>query len=147
MEDPNIKVQVLINKFNRKTLTSFSEFKTNYELYYASYLPDTTSLKDLGKSLKNIKVTIILGTWCSDSQLQVANFLKIIDSIKLKEENIIFIGVDESKHAENGIIDDLKITNVPTFIFCDKDGEEIARITEKPLETLEKDMLNILEVK
>lgn len=101
----------------------------------------------LSKSLKDKKITIVLGTWCGDSKFQVPHFLKIMDALKIKEDQITFIGVDGLKHAENGLLDNLKITNVPTFIFSDKNEKEFGRITESPTETLEKDMIKLLAVK
>ena len=147
MEDPNRHIQVMLNKCSREAITSFPEFKTSYDPFYQSYVVDTTAINALSKSLNDKKITIVLGTWCGDSKFQVPHFLKIMDALKISEENITFIGVDGSKKAENGIIDNLKITNVPTFIFSDNNGKEVARITERPLETLEKDMLKILAVK
>jgi len=38
---------------------------------------------------------------------------------------------------------DLNITNIPTFIFY-KNGKEMHRIVESPMESLEKDMLKII---
>lgn len=147
MEDPNRHIQVMINKCTREAITSFAEFKASYDPNYNSYTPDSTSFNQLSKSLNGKKVTIVLGTWCGDSKYQVPHFLKIMDALHIKEENITFIGVDGSKHAENGLLDNLNITRVPTFIFSDKAGKEVARITERPTETLEKDMLKILAVK
>ena len=147
MVDPNRHIELMINKCSREAITSFPEFKASYDPFYASYKPDSTALPELTKSLDHKKVTIVLGTWCGDSKYQVPHFLKIMDALKIKEDDITFIGVDGSKHAENGIIDNLNITRVPTFIFSDKDGKEVARITERPTETLEKDMLKILAVK
>ena len=147
MQDPSRGMEVMINKCSREAITSFPDFKASYDPYYASYIVDSTSFKDLSTSLSDKKITIVLGTWCGDSKLQVPHFLKIMDALKIKEENITIIGVDGSKHAENGLIDNLKITNVPTFIFSDKSGKEVGRITERPAETLEKDMAKILAAK
>ncbi len=146
MEDPNRHKQVMINECTREGITSFAEFKESYDANYASYAVDSTALKNLSKVLKGRNITVVLGTWCGDSKLQVPHFLKIMDAIKFDPSGIRFIGVDGTKHAENGIIDNMKITNVPTFIFTDKNGAEVARITERPIETLEKDMIKILTV-
>jgi thiol-disulfide isomerase/thioredoxin len=147
MEDPTRHKQVLINKCSREGLTTFAEFKESYEPNYAAYQPDSTALIDLKSLLKNKKVTIVLGTWCGDSKLQVPHFLKIMDAAKIGEDQFEIIAVDGLKKAENGLIDQFKITNVPTFIFTDKKGTEIGRITESPRETLEKDMLKLLGAK
>jgi thiol-disulfide isomerase/thioredoxin len=144
IEDPNRHKQVMINLCSREGITTFPEFKENYDPNYAAYVPDSTLLKSLSKTLKGKQITIVLGTWCGDSKLQVPHFLKIMDALKIDSDKIKFIAVDGTKHAENGLIDNLKITNVPTFIFSDKTGTEVARITEHPQETLEKDMLKLL---
>lgn len=146
MEDPNRHIQVMMNKCTREAITSFAEFKASYDPNYNAYTPDSTAFNQLSKSLNDKKVTIVLGTWCGDSKYQVPHFLKIMDALKIKEDDITFIGVDGMKHAENGLLDNLNITRVPTFIFSDKAGKEVARITERPTETLEKDMLKILAV-
>ncbi len=144
MEDPNRHKQVMINQCTREGITSFPEFKESYDANYKAYVADSTQFEQLTKLLKNKKVTIVLGTWCGDSKYQVPNFLKIMDKLKIDEDKLSFIAVDGNKHAENGLIDNLKIERVPTFIFTDKKGKEIGRITEHPKESLEKDMVSIL---
>lgn len=146
IEDPNRHKQVMLNLCTREAITSFPEFKASYDPNYAAYKVDSTALNDLSKLVKGKKVTIVLGTWCGDSKYQVPHFLKIMDALKIDEAKITFIGVDGSKKAENGLIDSLNITRVPTFIFTDKKGKEVGRITERPTETLEKDMLKVLAV-
>lgn len=147
IEDPIRKKQVLLNECSREGITSFAEFKESFDPNYAAYKPDTTILANLAKGLKDKKITIVLGTWCGDSKYQVPNFLKVMDALKISDNQIKIIAVDGAKHAENGLIDNLKITNVPTFIFTDQKGTEVGRITESPRETLEKDMLVIFASK
>ena len=147
MEDPNRHKEVMLNICTREGITSFPEFKESYDGNYAAYKPDSTSFASLTNLLKDKKITIVLGTWCGDSKFQVPHFLKIMDALKIGADNVTYICVDGNKKAENGLIDNMKITNVPTFIFTDKKGVEVARITERPQETLEKDMLIALSVK
>ncbi len=144
IEDPNRHKQVMLNQCTREGLTSFAEFKESYDPNYKAYVPDSTSFAELSKLLKGKKITIVLGTWCGDSKFQVPHFLKIMDALKIEEDKIHYIAVDGTKKAENGLIDNLKIERVPTFIFTDKKGVEVGRITERPMETLEKDMLKVL---
>lgn len=147
IEDPNRHKQVMLNNCTREGLVTFPEFKASYDANYANYKTDSTSLEELGKLIKGKKVTIVLGTWCGDSKYQVPNFLKIMDDLKVAEDKIRIIAVDGTKQAENGLIDGLNITRVPTFIFYDKKDVEVGRITERPTETLEKDMLKALAAK
>ena len=144
IEDPTRHKEVMVNICTRAGITSFEEFKASYDPNYAAYKVDSTLVKDLSKLAKGKKITIVLGTWCGDSKYQVPNFLKVADALHLSDNDITFIAVDGTKKAENGLIDKLKIERVPTFIFTDKKGTEIGRITESPKETLEKDMLKIL---
>ncbi len=144
MEDPTKHKEVMLNICTREGITTFDEFKASYDANYATYKVDSTLIEELQKLVKGKKITIVLCTWCGDSKYQVPNFLKIADALKLEEKDMTIIAVDGEKKAENGLIDKLKIERVPTFIFTDKKGLEIGRITENPKVTLEKDMLNIL---
>lgn len=144
IEDTTKHKQVLLNKCTREGLVNFPEFKESYDFNYGYYKTDSNTLKNVVKLLTDKKIIIVLGTWCDDSKYQVSNFLKIMDVLKVSETQLTFIAVDGNKKAENGLIDNLNITQVPTFIFTNKKGVEIGRITETPKETLEKDLLKIL---
>lgn len=144
IEDPTRHKPVMLNLLTREGLVSFPEFKESYDALYPAYAADSTAFKPLGKALKDKKIIVVLGTWCGDSKMQVPHFLKVLDGAKIDKDQVTLIGVDGVKKAENGLIDSLKITNVPTFIITDQKGVEIGRITESPKETLEKDLLAIV---
>ena len=52
----------------------------------------------------DIKITIVMATWCSDSRREVPRFYKILDKLKFNLSNITLINVDRKKTAE-GILD------------------------------------------
>ena len=87
-----------------------------------------------------------MGTWCEDSQRETPNFFKLLEAINFSKNNHSLYGVSREKTTPQQFEKDLNITNVPTFIFY-KNGKEINRIVEYPIESLEKDMLNILSGK
>jgi thiol-disulfide isomerase/thioredoxin len=93
--------------------------------------------------LNETDITIVMATWCSDSQREVPRFIKIMDSVGHDPSNITIINVDRKKMAEKTPVDKLKIERIPTFIFS-KNGKELGRIVESPKESLEKDMVNII---
>ena len=94
----------------------------------------------------DIEVTIYMGTWCEDSQREVPGFFKIIDALEAKDQIQPIVGLNEDKVSHDGSAEQAGVTNVPTFIFS-KDGEEINRIVEFPIISLEQDILDILQEK
>jgi thiol-disulfide isomerase/thioredoxin len=142
-QDPTKNKLVMINQCTRDSLTNFPEFKTMYDSQYPAYAPDSTTISKLKPLLSGLKLTIVLGTWCGDSKLQVPHFLKVLDQTGFSEKDITLICVDGHKKTENGMTDSMNILRVPTFIVT-KEGKEIGRIVESPKETLEKDLLAIV---
>jgi hypothetical protein len=111
---------------------------------YDAYQPNNESLDKLLKISKdNLKIKIILGTWCPDSRREVPKFMRILDLWKFPMSEVQLIGVDNSKVAPIENYESLNIERVPTFIFFKNNIEE-GRIIENPVTSLEQDMVNIL---
>jgi Thioredoxin. len=110
---------------------------------YNEYQPKTKLLKIISKKTKSCKITIVMGTWCSDSKREVPRFFKILDLLKYPADSVNIICVDRKKNGADNKIVNLKIELIPTFIFY-RDNIEAGRIVESPKETLEKDILRIL---
>lgn len=134
--------KILIGKIEREDFMD-TVYSVWFQDEYENYLPDTLAIDTLKNKLKDCKFEIIFGTWCSDSRREVPRFLKILDLCSFPEENVKMIAVDRNKTAGSVDIGDKKIHLVPTFIVY-KSGEEKGRIIEVPDETLEKDLLKIL---
>lgn len=147
IEDKIKHKQVMLNECSRDSLVAFPEFKASYDTHYQNYKVDSVAALKIQKLLKTKKVKVVLGTWCGDSKYQVPVFLKVADAAKLNAKNLTIIGVDGEKKAEAGLLDGLNIERVPTFIFTDKKGVEIGRITETPRKTFEIDMIELLTPK
>jgi thiol-disulfide isomerase/thioredoxin len=111
---------------------------------YKFYNLDTTVFSNLENVNNSFEVTIVLGTWCSDSRREVPRFYKIMDALNFSNEKITLITVDRDKYGDDINVDSLNIKLVPTFIIY-SDGKEVGRIIEKPSETLEKDLSKIFE--
>ena len=141
--DEKSQMEVLIGLCNRDGLKS-DLFKTYFEAEYNSYKTDTAVINKIKTAIKekNITITIVMGSWCGDSQEQVPRFYKILDETGFNESNVILYCVDRAKKTDKGETDSLNIQLVPTFIFY-KDGKEIGRIIETPILILEKDFLEI----
>ncbi|MGB1080103.1 MAG: thioredoxin family protein [Flavobacteriaceae bacterium] len=126
-------------ELNQLKQPPYSEwFTTEYE-NYKPFIKTTEQLKDL---LQDVEIKVFMGTWCSDSQMQVPAFFRILGTIDYNGE-VSIIAVDKEKKTPSGSAAKSKITHVPTFIFY-KNGEEINRIVESPVDFLEDDMRAIL---
>lgn len=118
-------------------------FEEWYNTNYESYNVDSDLIKELQSLSKDIEIKTFMGTWCEDSQRETPNFLKILNAIDFQDKKHTLYGLSREKTTPQEFEKNLDITNVPTFIFY-KNGKEINRIVEYPIESLEKDMLSIL---
>jgi hypothetical protein len=114
---------------------------------FNAYAPDTTLLPALALKMKDVKIEIILGTWCSDSREQVPRLYKILSAIQYPVETIALYCVDRTKMFPPGLPQEKNVSAIPTIYFYKKDGTEIGNLVEKPETTLEQDMLQILSLK
>jgi len=96
--DSTLNQQVLIDKIDSKDLQHpiFAEY---YKFYFESYNPDMSIVEKIKPLLDDISITIVMGSWCGDSQEQIPKFYKIISLLNFDENKIQLIAVDRKKHA------------------------------------------------
>ena len=133
---------MLIGLTTRKAFND-SSFSTWWFPAYNDYDIDVTTVDSLKDELKDIDITIVMGSWCSDSQYEIPELYKVFDFVDYPAVKIKLICVNRKKQTEGDEVAGLNIELVPTIIFY-KDGEELGRIIETPEDTMEKDMLKIL---
>jgi thiol-disulfide isomerase/thioredoxin len=136
---------MLLGKANRKGL-QMDAFKGWFNPGYTDYKVDSETLEQLKPLLKDVNITVFMGTWCEDSQRETPHFYKILDEANFSESKLTLITVSDEKTTPQGFENGKNITNVPTLIFY-KNEKELGRIVEYPVESLEKDMLAILSGK
>ena len=113
-------------------------FKRNYDTYEVS-----SGIDGLPADLK---VKILFGTWCHDSEREVPRMLKLLAASHVKEENISLIALDIRKEEPEGRAKALDVRFTPTFVFF-SDGIELGRIVERPAESLERDLSILLKIR
>lgn len=133
--------EILLGKITLAQLKLFSPW---YQKEYDFYKVNTSQVEELKSLLKHVQITLLLGTWCEDSQREVAPMLKILKESGFTIEDMELIAVSEDKDTPSGLEKKYDLFNVPTLIFS-RDNKELNRIVEFPIETLEKDMLSILK--
>jgi thiol-disulfide isomerase/thioredoxin len=130
-------------EFSRDQLENSTHNSWVIENYNAHHLNEAL-VSQIDSLFYDIEVTIYMGTWCEDSQREVPRFFKIIDALEANDQVKTIVGLNEDKVSHDGSAELAGVTNVPTFVFS-KDGEEINRIVEFPIISLEQDILSILQ--
>ncbi|WP_207632914.1 thioredoxin family protein [Foetidibacter luteolus] len=129
-------------------LLSQGTYKHWYDTAYLNYKPDQSIVQSISPLLKNKTIQVFLGTWCGDSRREVPRMMKVLQSAGMDTGHIQLIFVSNAEtaykqspqHEERG----RNIHHIPTFIVYDK-GHEMNRIVEWPVQSLEKDLLAILQ--
>jgi hypothetical protein len=115
---------------------------------YTDYRVDSVTAEQIRAKLVDIRLKIFMGTWCGDSQREVPRIFKILDYCGADSSMVQLIMVSDADstykqspgHEEKG----LNIFRVPDLIVLDK-GKELGRIVESPVQSLEKDLLALLD--
>ena len=111
-------------------------FKRNYDTYEV-----TAGIDGLPADLK---VKILFGTWCHDSEREVPRMLKLLAASGVKEENISLISLDIRKEEPDGRAKALDVRFTPTFVFF-SEGVELGRIIERPVVDLAHDVTALVK--
>ena len=114
-----------------------------YNDEYFGYEPDEFLIEQIKNLSDNIDIQIFMGTWCIDSRREVPRFLKILDAANYEQKKLQIINVDRQKRSPTHEEKNKNIEYVPTFVI-NKNGNEIGRIVEFPIITLESDLQSIL---
>lgn len=142
IEDPVRNRPILIDQIDRQGLLT-GEMGEFFQVDYDAYLPEDEVVDSLRNSYEGIRLHVVLGSWCGDSKEQMPRLLKVLDQSGFDISQLMMTGVDSHKKGRTTDVGPLEILKVPTVIVY-RDGKEAGRIIETPVETLEKDLLNIL---
>jgi len=137
---------ILLGKTTRERLAQ-PPFDVWYTKNYEAYRVDSNTAGQLKPLLKNKHFLLFMGTWCGDSRREVPRMYKILDFCGVKGSQIQLITLNNSdtaykqspNHEERG----LNIRRVPTLLIYENQ-QEVGRVVESPVTSLEKDILAIL---
>lgn len=141
--DPKTDSKMLIGNCDKSGLQK-GVYGTYFDSQYDVYKPADVYINKLEDKIDGVEVTIVLGTWCSDSQREVPRFYKVLNNAGYNDKRVKVIAVDKDKEAIVVDIKDMEIERVPTFIIY-KDEKEIGRIVETPKKSLERDLWKIVK--
>jgi len=143
------KTPFLVGSINLEGLNS-NHYKDWFRKNHDTYIVDRKTIDSFKESLSKYHILVFLGTWCGDSKRETPRFIKILETADFSFENLKIVALDGRKEhykkSPTGEEWGLQIKKVPTFIFL-KDGKEMGRIVESPIESIEKDIRAIVEQK
>ena len=85
-----------------------------------------------------------MGTWCEDSQREIPHFFKLLQALEFDQKHLEMYAMSEEKTTPENYEKGWEIYNVPTIIFL-KNGNEINRFVEFPVNSLESDITKIIK--
>ena len=110
------------------------------------YQPAGAALETLATARLRYRITVAMGTWCSDSREQIPRLQAVL--ARLGETSPFeaprFVGVDRSKQATEALYPFGDVDLVPTIVVS-MEGSEVGRIVETPTSgSIEGDLVRIL---
>ena len=117
--------------------------------------PDLAAAQGLAAVAPGAEVTVLLGTWCSDSRREISRLWKALDGIGASAGGgagsglpftVSYVGVDEAKQQPAAAVAAAGLRYVPTLIVR-RGGREAGRIVESSPHGVEVDLLALLDGK
>ena len=122
-------------------------YQSWFNLNFTNYQVEGATIESFSSKLKAYNLLLFMGTWCGDSKREVPRIARILEEADFPIEQLKIVAVDRRKDfykkSPGGEEWGLDIKRVPTLIFL-KDGKEVNRLVESPLNSLEQDFLAIL---
>lgn len=143
VNDTNAHADILYGYCTMDALKNSLPFKMYWDFEYTNYPVDTKVLDSIHGDLREISIKIVFASWCDDSRQQLPRFIKVLENTDFDLSKLNIIAVDKMKKAGEIKLHEYDIVRVPTFIVY-RNGVEIGRIIETPLQSIEKDLLLIL---
>lgn len=90
------------------------------------------------------RVTVYLGTWCSDSRRELGRFWRALDEAGGDVAfELAYVGVERDKAERADTLAGFELEYVPTFV-VEIDGVEVGRIVEESPNGIERDLAALL---
>ena len=139
------------------------QFKEKIEINYKTYEPKSEILEKiknlLDKNKEKLKIVALGADWCPDCNRNVPRMIKIVKLMQSKDIEIrILYGImvnalhkpgetiwHKKRSPPEAVDPRFELKAIPTFYFFNKNKKFIGLIKEHPKETIEEDMLEILE--
>ena len=142
VHDKQSNSRMLVGLSNRQELQQ-DPFSGWFDKEYGAYALNKEAVQGIKNDSKNLSIKLFMGTWCKDSRREVPRIYRILDAVGFAGPHLTLINLDREKSSPGEEEIGLNIHHVPTVILYNN-GNEIGRIIEYPVQSLEEDMVAIL---
>jgi hypothetical protein len=111
--------------------------------HVAAYQPRPVALEELRTLAREPLIEVYFGSWCSDSEVHVSEFFKVLDLLDSPLVRTAYIGIPKDKAQRAPFLQGRDILKLPTFIVL-IGGREVGRIVETPERSIEEDLARLL---
>lgn len=134
--------EVLIGYCDRNAY-EIPRYKRWFDEWYEKQEPESYVLSKINKDFfRSLEILVFSASWCGGCRTELARFYKIMDVLDLQPKRLTVIYVNKQKQVPGLDLSEYQFSRVPTFIFY-RNNREIGRISERPADTLESDILEI----
>ena len=128
----------------------------DWDTEYFEYTPDSDVVFDIAGYIEDVDITLVLGTWCSDSRYEVPKLWKILEEADYPISQMKMYAVGSSRFKRTmpipPVVFDWSVNlkkwydvQLMSTVIFERDGVELGRIIETPKKTLEQDVLEIVK--
>lgn len=115
-----------------------------YQIYFDRYQPDSLVINYLRAVQDSVVVNIFLGDWCRESTKYIPQLMKALSEADNPNISTNYFWVDPTKENPRELLARFDISHIPTTIIM-LGHQEIGRIEERPLDSMEEDLVDILK--
>jgi thioredoxin 1 len=128
---------------NRVGSITMEELLSGYPKFADKMQASTPDANDtlLFQKLEGYDLVVVFGLWCHDSQREVPRLLKLIEQSQVKLNSLQLVAINQQKELPIELSSQYAIQFTPT-IFVAKEGQILAKLVEKPKQSLAKDLLS-----
>lgn len=142
-KDPKTSKPCLRGKITFRDIQNESVNKWFYK-NANEYEPRDYAIRKLRSIHSPYRFVVFAGTWCSDTHDLLPKFYKVLNMADIDLHAVEMYGVNRKMKALNLEEVVYKIERVPTIIVFHQD-RELGRITETVSQSIEEDLVNIIE--
>jgi thiol-disulfide isomerase/thioredoxin len=118
-----------------------------HDVFLAGYKDTKISAEEMetfGAIVGDIKLQVLFGTWCHDSQREVPQIIRLAEEVANPNISLSLMAVSRDKSSPADAVARYQLKYTPTIIVF-KSGKEVGRIIEKPEKNWASDIATMLE--